>query len=56
MNYSGDIAKALVLEIMEVIYKYEESILPFTAIGCLEAAKLLMIDTQNQLYERNKKK
>jgi hypothetical protein len=54
MSYQGDIARALVLEIMEVLYKYEESILAITAVGCLEAAKIQLLHDQTEEYVRRK--
>jgi hypothetical protein len=54
MNYSGDIAKGMVLEIMEVLYKYQESVLAITALGCLEAAKLQLMAEQYDEFHRRK--
>jgi hypothetical protein len=46
MRYEGDIAQGLVDEIMELVYKYSESMLTATAIGCLEIAKMQILNDQ----------
>lgn len=46
MRYDGDIAQGLVNEIMELVYKYSESMLTATAIGCLEIAKIQILNDQ----------
>ena len=39
MNYHGAITQALVDELLGVIYKYEETMLLPTALGCLDLVK-----------------
>ena len=46
MNYESSLAKGLVDEILNLIYKYEESITVATAVGCLEIAKIQLLDEQ----------
>ena len=46
MKYDGDIAQGLVDEILSVVYKYSESMLTATAIGCLEIAKTQILNDQ----------
>jgi hypothetical protein len=46
VKYDGDIAQGLVDEIMKVVYKYSESMLTATAIGCLEIAKMQILTEQ----------
>lgn len=43
MNFSGDIAQGLVDEIIAVVHKYDETLLLPTALGCLDLAKLQLI-------------
>lgn len=43
MNFSGDIAQGLVDEIIAVVHKYAETLLLPTALGCLDLAKLQLI-------------
>lgn len=43
MNYTGDIAQALVDELVAVVHKYDETLLVPTALGCLDLAKLQLI-------------
>ncbi len=52
MNYDAEIAQGLVDEILAVVYKYSESMLSATAIGCLEVAKMqLLADQINELED-----
>lgn len=46
MKYDADIAQGLVDEIITVVYKYSESMLTSTAIGCLEIAKMQILTDQ----------
>jgi hypothetical protein len=43
LNYSGNLTQALVDELLEVVHKYDETLLLSTALGCLELAKLQLI-------------
>lgn len=43
MNYTGDIAQGLVDELIAVVHKYDETLLLPTALGCLDLAKLQLI-------------
>ena len=43
MNYSGNLTQALVDELLAVVHKYDETLLLPTAVGCLEIAKLQLI-------------
>lgn len=51
MKYDGEIAQGLVDEIVALVYKYSESMLTATAIGCLEIAKLQILEDQVQKLE-----
>lgn len=46
MKYDAEIAQGLVDEIIKVVYKYSESMLSVTAIGCLEVAKMQILADQ----------
>lgn len=46
MNYEGDIAMGLVNEILNTVYKYSEAMTVATAVGCLEIAKLQLLQSQ----------
>jgi hypothetical protein len=46
MKYDSEIAQGLVDEILNVVYKYSESMLTSTAIGCLEIAKMHILTDQ----------
>lgn len=46
MRYDADIAQGLVDEIIELVYKYSESMLTATAIGCIEIAKIQILNDQ----------
>jgi hypothetical protein len=39
MNYAGDLAQGLVDELLSTIYKYEETMVLPTVLGCLEIVK-----------------
>lgn len=43
MNYQGDIAEGLVDELLEVIYKYGDTMILPTTLGCLDLVKLQLI-------------
>jgi len=43
MNYSGQLAQGLVDELIAVVHKYDETILLPTALGCLDLAKLQLL-------------
>ena len=43
MNYSGNLTQALVDELLAVVHKYDETLLLPTALGCLELAKLQLL-------------
>jgi hypothetical protein len=52
MKYDAEIAQGLVDEILAVVYKYSESMLAATAVGCLEVAKMqLLADQINELED-----
>jgi hypothetical protein len=44
MNYAGDLAQGLVDELLAVIYKYEETMVLPTVLGCLEIVKQQLIN------------
>lgn len=44
MNLSGQIAQGLVEEIMEVVHKYDDTMLLPTALGCLDIAKMMLLE------------
>jgi hypothetical protein len=39
MNYAGDLAQGLVDELLATIYKYEETMVLPTVLGCLDLVK-----------------
>ena len=43
MNYSGNLTQALVDELLAVVHKYDETLLLPTALGCLDLAKMQLI-------------
>lgn len=43
MKYTGDLAEGLVEELLEVIHKYDESMILATALGCLDIVKTQLI-------------
>jgi hypothetical protein len=43
MNYMSELAQGLVDEILAVVHKYDESMLLPTALGCLDIAKLQLL-------------
>ena len=51
MRYDKDIAQGLVDELMNVVYKYSESMLTATAIGCLEIVKIQILNDQAEEME-----
>ena len=46
MNYEASLARGLVEDLLKAIYKYEDSITVATAVGCLEIAKLQLLESQ----------
>jgi hypothetical protein len=38
-DYQGSLSQKLVDELLEVVHKYDETLMVATAIGCLEIAK-----------------
>lgn len=48
MNYESNLAQGLVEEILNTVYKYEESMTVATAIGCLEIAKAHLLQEQSE--------
>ena len=48
MNYHGAITQALVDELLGVIYKYEETMLLPTALGCLDLVKAQLIQEHQE--------
>jgi hypothetical protein len=44
MTFDQNLSSALIEEILDVIYKYHDSILLTTALGCLELAKAELIE------------
>lgn len=43
MNYEGNLADALVNDILEAIYKYDEAMVLPTVLGCLDLVKLQLV-------------
>ena len=43
MNYNGNLSQGLVEELLEVVHKYDETLLLPTALGCLELVKQQLI-------------
>ena len=49
MNYGGKITQGLVDELLEMIHKYDETMMLATALGCLEIVKVQLIqDAQEE--------
>lgn len=44
MKYVGDLAQGLVEELLEVIHKYDETMVVPTVLGCLELVKVQIIN------------
>ena len=54
MKYDADIAQGLVDEIIAVVYKYSESMLTATAVGCMEVAKMqILMDQVNEMEDED---
>lgn len=45
------VTNGLVEELIKTVYKYAETMPVATAIGCLEMAKLQIIDDQNEVHD-----
>jgi hypothetical protein len=43
LNYSGNLTQALVDELLEVVHRYDETLLLPTALGCLDLAKMQLL-------------
>lgn len=43
MNYSGNLTQALVDELLAVVHRYDETLLLPTALGCLDIAKMQLL-------------
>lgn len=43
MNYQGDVAQGLVDELLEVVHKYDETMVLPTALGCLDIVKAQLL-------------
>ena len=53
MSYAGDLAQGLVDELLAVIYKYEETMVLPTVLGCLEIVKhQILIDHTEEADEQ----
>ena len=42
-DYQGSLSQKLVDELLEVVHKYDETLMVATAIGCLDLAKLQLL-------------
>jgi hypothetical protein len=42
-DYQGSLSQKLVDELLEVVHKYDETLMVATAIGCLEIAKAQLL-------------
>lgn len=42
-NYTGDVAKGLVDEVLATIHKYDDSLLLPTVLGCLDIVKVTLL-------------
>ena len=51
MNYFNGITQGLIDEVLEVVYKYEDTMNISTAIGCLEFVKIQLIQDAKELAE-----
>ena len=43
MNYEGNLADALVNDILAAIYKYDEAMVLPTVLGCLDLVKMQLV-------------
>jgi len=43
LNYSGNLTQALVDELLAVVHRYDETLLLPTALGCLDLAKMQLL-------------
>jgi hypothetical protein len=43
LNYSGNLSQALVDELLAVVHRYDETLLLPTALGCLDLAKMQLL-------------
>jgi hypothetical protein len=43
MKYVGDLAEELVTELLEVVHRYDETMVVATVLGCLELVKQQLI-------------
>ena len=50
-NYRDSVTSGLVEELIKTVYKYVETMPVATAVGCLEMAKLQIIDDQKAAYD-----
>jgi hypothetical protein len=46
MTYDANIAQALVDEVLELLHKYDESVLLPTVLGCLDIVKMQLLQDQ----------
>jgi hypothetical protein len=46
MKYDANIAQALVDEVLELLHKYDESVLLPTVLGCLDIVKMQLLQDQ----------
>lgn len=44
MNFSGELAQGLVDEIVAIVHKYDDTMLLPTALGCLDIAKIVLLE------------
>jgi len=43
MKYDADIAQGIVDEVLELLHKYDESVLLATVLGCLDIVKMQLL-------------
>lgn len=43
MNFDHSLSEGLVKEILEIVYKYEETMMLTTALGCLDIVKIQLV-------------
>jgi|LauGreDrversion4_2_1035121.scaffolds.fasta_scaffold125266_3 hypothetical protein len=46
MTYDANIAQGLVDEVLELLHKYDESVLLPTVLGCLDIVKMQLLQDQ----------
>jgi hypothetical protein len=48
MKYDADIAQGIVDEVLELLHKYDESVLLPTVLGCLDIVKMQLLQEHTE--------